>query len=245
MRAVQSAPASAPAPRAGPRRRGCAREYMHPRLTVADDFSHECVDIAVDWHLGRVRHTRARQRGRLRWLPGRGATRQRSGIHGLGASPRHSPHSDPARAPPADAIYARSVPGGTRIGSRQFLPEPLVLAEQFFVGSGHAKRPCHTPTTPITSTRHSIPRIQARSGRADLRFRCRAGRCGAAFIKDELEKSLDRPYVEMTSNTPNSLGLSSTGSDSQVKTWVCLKRGCLVRMPEIVGNTASRAAPAI
>ena len=49
----------------------------------------------------------------------------------------------------------------------------------------------------------------------------------------------------MNAELANSLGRSFAASDSHVKTWVCLKAGCLERMTQIVGNTRLRAHPAI
>lgn len=44
-------------------------------LSVADDFTHECVDIAVDYGISGQYVTR------LLELPGGGANRQRAGVH--------------------------------------------------------------------------------------------------------------------------------------------------------------------
>ena len=81
-------------------------------------------------------------------------------------------------------------------------------------------------------------RIKARSRR-------RLGRCGAGSMKDEFANSLSVLYVGMTAELANSVGRSSAGSECQVKTSLCLKAGCVERMTRIVGNTRSRAHPAV
>ena len=62
-------------------------------------------------------------------------------------------------------------------------------------------------------------------------------------MNDELAKSLDRLQAG-NAELENSLDRSFAGSDSQVKTGVCLKAGCLDRMTQSVGNTRLRAHPA-
>jgi putative transposase len=79
-------------------------------LTVADDFSHESVDIAVDFGISGQYVTRLLDRARCSGLPAGRAHRQRPGVHqpgvhGLGADPRHSPHPDPAGAPDAERLH--------------------------------------------------------------------------------------------------------------------------------------------
>ena len=59
-------------------------------LTVADDFSHECVDIATDYGIGGQYVTRLLDRAPSSAAIRRGTHRQRAGIHqprlhGLGA----------------------------------------------------------------------------------------------------------------------------------------------------------------
>jgi putative transposase len=88
-------------------------------LTVADDFSHESVDIAVDFGISGQYVTRVLDRAALfRGYPQAVAHRQRPGVHqpglhGLGADPRHWPHPDPAGAPDAERLhreFQRQVP---------------------------------------------------------------------------------------------------------------------------------------
>jgi hypothetical protein len=67
---------------------------------------------------------------------------------------------------------------------------------------------------------------QTRSRRTTLRFRRRVGRSGAASMKDELANSLGC-LPGMNAELANSMGPSSTGSDSQAKTRGCLKAGRL------------------
>ena len=90
----------------------------------------------------------------------------------------------------------------------------------------------------------SIATVQTRRSRASLRFRCRAGRSGAAFMNDELANSLDR-LAWLNAELANSMGRSSAASDSQVKAWVCLKAGRLELMAQIVSNTRLPAHPGI
>jgi putative transposase len=79
-------------------------------LTVADDFSHECVDIAVDFgmsgeYVARVLDAAARFRGYPRAVrTDNGGVRQ-PGIHGLGAAPRHPAHPDPAGQADAERLH--------------------------------------------------------------------------------------------------------------------------------------------
>jgi hypothetical protein len=78
-------------------------------LTVADDFSHECVDITVVGHLGPVRHQVAGPRCHLPGLSIGCSNRQRSGvhqpsIHGLGAKPWHPALPDRAGPPDAERL---------------------------------------------------------------------------------------------------------------------------------------------
>ena len=89
-------------------------------LTVADDFSHECVDIAVDYGISGQYVTRLLDRAaRLPRLPAGRAHRQRPGVHqpglhGLGADPRHPPHPDRAGPAHAERLHRelqRQVPG--------------------------------------------------------------------------------------------------------------------------------------
>ena len=63
-------------------------------------------------------------------------------------------------------------------------------------------------------------------------------------MNDELANSLEPLWVSMNAEVENSLGRSFRDSDSQMKVWVCLKAGCLERMPQIVGNSRLRAHPA-
>ena len=89
-------------------------------LTVADDFSHECVDIAVDYGIRGEYVTRLLDRAAIfRGYPQRGAHRQRPGVHqpglhGLGAGPRHPSHPDRAGTADAERLHRelqRQVPG--------------------------------------------------------------------------------------------------------------------------------------
>lgn len=89
-------------------------------LTVADDFSHECVEIAVDWGIsGQYVTPRPGSSGAVPWLPIGREDRQRPGIHqqglhGVGAEPRHPAHPDRARAAYAERLhrkFQRQVPG--------------------------------------------------------------------------------------------------------------------------------------
>jgi hypothetical protein len=86
--------------------------------------------------------------------------------------------------------------------------------------------------------------VQTRSRCTTLRFRRRVGRSGAASMKYELANSLDC-LPGMNAELANSTGRSSAGSDSQVKTWVCLKAGRLELTAQIVSNARLRAHPAI
>ena len=92
-------------------------------LTVTDDFSHECVDIAVDRGIGGQYVVRVLdQVARFRGLPaGRenrpGARVHEPGLHGLGPGPGRAPHPQPARQAHAERLhrelqraFARRVP---------------------------------------------------------------------------------------------------------------------------------------
>ena len=76
-------------------------------LTVADDFSHECVDIAVDFGIsGEL----VRQGSRVQGLSRYGENRQRAGVHqqgvhGMGTNTWHSSHLDSTGAPYAKRLY--------------------------------------------------------------------------------------------------------------------------------------------
>ncbi len=80
-------------------------------LTVANNFSHESVEIAVDFGISGQYMTRVLDRAALfRGYPKAGANRQRSrahqpGVHCLGAGAWHSPHPDPAGAIDAERLY--------------------------------------------------------------------------------------------------------------------------------------------
>ena len=63
-------------------------------------------------------------------------------------------------------------------------------------------------------------------------------------MNDELANSLDR-LAGLNAELANSMGRSSAGSQSQVKTCVCLKAGRLELMAQIVSNTRLPAHPAI
>jgi hypothetical protein len=97
-------------------------------------------------------------------------------------------------------------------------------------------------TTP--DRRQSIAMVASQKRGTSLRFLRRAGRSGAASMNDELANSLDRlagPNAELA----NSTGRSSADSESQVKTWVCLKAGRVELTAQIVSNAPLRAHPAI
>jgi transposase InsO family protein len=92
-------------------------------LTVADDFSHECVDITVDYGISGQYVTRLLDQAALfRGYPQVVRTDNvRAGIHkssvsGLGAKPWDSTHSDSTRAPHAERLhreFQRQVPRRT------------------------------------------------------------------------------------------------------------------------------------
>ena len=74
-------------------------------LTVADDFSHEAVDIAVDFGISGQYVVRAVPR-----LPSRRENRQRPGVHKpglhrMGAKPRHPTHPDRAWPSHAERLH--------------------------------------------------------------------------------------------------------------------------------------------
>jgi putative transposase len=72
-------------------------------LTVADDFSHECVDLVVDWGISGLYVTRLLDRAAVfRGYPlavrtDNGPEFHQQGIHGLGAHPWRQAHPDRAR----------------------------------------------------------------------------------------------------------------------------------------------------
>ncbi len=79
-------------------------------LTVADDFSHECVNIAVDYGISGEYVTHPGPRSGVPRLPAGRAHRQRAGVHqpgfhGLGEQPRHPAHPDRARPPHAERLH--------------------------------------------------------------------------------------------------------------------------------------------
>ena len=80
-------------------------------LTVADDFSHECVDVAADYGIGGQYVTRLLDRAALfRGHPSDGANRQRSRIHqsrihGMDTEPRDSAHPYSTRPPDAEWLH--------------------------------------------------------------------------------------------------------------------------------------------
>jgi putative transposase len=80
-------------------------------LTVADDFSHECVSILGGLgNLGAIRYATAGSSGRVQRLPAGCAHRQQPGVHqsrlhGLGAGPRHPSHPDRAGTAHAERLH--------------------------------------------------------------------------------------------------------------------------------------------
>ena len=100
-------------------------------LTVTDDFSHECVDIAVDRGIGGQYVVRVLdQVARFRGLPaGRenrpGARVHEPSLHGLGPGQGRAPHPQPARQAHAECLHRelqRQVP--RRVPERALVPKP-------------------------------------------------------------------------------------------------------------------------
>ena len=153
-------------------------------LTVADDFSHECVDIAVDYGISGQYVTRAPgSGGAVPWLPVGREDRQRPGIHqpglhGLGAEPRHPAHPDRARAAYAERLHRelqRQVPGR--------VPERALVRD---AAPGHAQ-----PSAPGGRT-------TTRSGRTAAWDACRL-RVSPSCIASALAMQLD-PHRATTQN---------------------------------------------
>ena len=81
-------------------------------MTVADDFSHECVSISVDWGISGQYVTRLLDQAAVFRLPAGSAHRQRPGVHqsclhGLGVGPRHPSHPDRAGAAYAKRLHRK------------------------------------------------------------------------------------------------------------------------------------------
>ena len=79
-------------------------------LAITDDYSHECVDLAVDFGMGGEYVTHPRSGRDLPRLPASRANRTGtgvhvSGVHGVGAGPRRAPHPEPGRQADADRVH--------------------------------------------------------------------------------------------------------------------------------------------
>ncbi len=88
-------------------------------LTVADDFSHECIDVATDFGIPGLYVTYARPGRHLPRLPEGGAYRQRAGVHRrafMGWAQRHGIRhllTEPGKPMQNGSISASTASSGT------------------------------------------------------------------------------------------------------------------------------------